>query len=178
MIDEELYALAQRAGRALQARGLMLATAESCTGGWVAEAVTMVPGSSAWFERGFVTYTYASKREMLGVRPRTLERHGAVSEQTAREMACGALAASRAQVALAVSGTAGPGGGTPRKPVGTVCFAWALDGAEPVSETRRFAGDRAAVRRRSVLHALEGLVQLIEGRRKWRPPSSARASRR
>src|SRR5258705_13024338 len=100
----------------------MLTTAESCTGGWVAEAVTMIPGSSEWFERGFVSYTYISKREMLGVREETLERHGAVSEDVVLEMAAGALAHSHAQVSVAVSGVAGPGGGTPGKPVGTVCI--------------------------------------------------------
>ncbi|MDB5904759.1 MAG: hypothetical protein JWM26_3637, partial [Betaproteobacteria bacterium] len=105
MPDPVLYELAERAGLALQQRGLMLATAESCTGGWIAEAITMIPGSSAWFERGFVTYTYISKREMLGVLETTLERHGAVSEAVVREMAAGALAASHAQVAVAVSGT-------------------------------------------------------------------------
>src|SRR5687767_6559743 len=124
MPDRELYELAERAGRALEKRGWMVATAESCTGGWVAEAITMIPGSSVWFDRGFVTYTNEAKREMLGVRGETLERHGAVSEEVVREMVTGALGASRAQVALAVSGVAGPSGGTPQKPVGMVCFAW------------------------------------------------------
>src|SRR5215217_7935602 len=130
MADIVLYELAQRAGLALEERGWMVATAESCTGGWVSEAITMIPGSSAWFERGFVTYTYISKREMLGVKSETLDAHGAVSEAVVREMAQGALKASHAQVALAVSGTAGPGGGTPQKPVGTVWFAWALEGGD------------------------------------------------
>jgi nicotinamide-nucleotide amidase len=162
MPDPILYELAERAGLALQQRGLMLATAESCTGGWIAEAITMIPGSSAWFERGFVTYTYISKREMLGVLETTLERHGAVSEAVVREMAAGALAASHAQVAVAVSGTAGPGGGTPEKPVGTVCLAWGLKNGEARAETRRFAGDREAVRRQSVIHALEVLIGMVE----------------
>lgn len=140
----------------------MLTTAESCTGGWVAEAITMVPGSSAWFERGFVTYTYISKREMLSVRSETLERHGAVSEAVVREMVLGALKASHAQIALAVSGTAGPAGGTPQKPVGTVCFAWGVTDSEPHSETLHFEGDREAVRRRSVIHALSMLIDTIE----------------
>jgi len=139
----------------------MLATAESCTGGWIAEAVTMVPGSSEWFERGFVTYTYISKREMLGVKEATLEKRGAVAEEVVREMAEGALARSHAQVVVAVSGVAGPGGGTPDKPVGTVCFAWALKGGRPRSETRRFAGDREAVRRLSVEHALKGVLAAL-----------------
>lgn len=161
-----LQALAERVGEALRARGMMLATAESCTGGWVSEAVTMVPGSSEWFERGFVTYTYISKREMLGVRSDTLGAHGAVSEPTVREMAAGALARSHAQAAIAVSGTAGPGGGTPEKPVGTVCFAWAQAGVEPVSETRRFDGDRESVRRQAVEHALAGLLKFLDHSRR------------
>ena len=162
MADRVLYELAERVGRALEARGMMLATAESCTGGWIAEAVTMIPGSSAWFERGFVTYTYISKREMLGVCGETLERHGAVSEQVVGEMVQGALKASHAQTAVAVSGTAGPSGGTPQKPVGTVCFGWGLEGHAPRTESRYFVGDREAVRRQSVIHALEVLLDTIE----------------
>ena len=163
MSDEKLYRLAEEVGQGLKTRGLMLATAESCTGGWIAEAVTMVPGSSAWFERGFVTYTYVSKREMLGVSADTLAQHGAVAEPTVREMARGALAASHAQIAVAVSGTAGPGGGTLEKPVGTVCLAWRAKNGETRSETQRFAGNREAVRRQAVTHALEGVLRLLEG---------------
>src|SRR5690349_23776495 len=122
MADQVLYELAERVGRALLARNLMIATAESCTGGWIAEAITSVPGSSSWFERGFVTYTYISKREMVGVRGETLEKHGAVSEPVVCEMVLGAIQASHAQVGIAVSGIAGPSGGTTEKPVGTVCF--------------------------------------------------------
>src|SRR4029079_8512711 len=122
MADAQIYNLSERLGRALDRRNLMVTTAESCTGGWVAEAITMVPGSSAWFERGFVTYTYISKREMLGVGGDTLERNGAVSEEVVREMAQGAIDRSHAQVSIAVSGVAGPSGGSPDKPVGTVCF--------------------------------------------------------
>jgi nicotinamide-nucleotide amidase len=162
MMDSGLYALAEQVGEALKSRALMLVTAESCTGGWVGEAVTMVPGSSDWYERGFITYTYISKREMLGVKVETLERHGAVSEQVVKEMVVGALAASHAQVAVAVSGTAGPAGGTPEKPVGTVCLAWALRNGEPIAETRHYAGDREAVRRQSVARALEGVLQLLK----------------
>lgn len=158
MPDPVLYRLAEEVGAALKSRKLMLATAESCTGGWVSEAVTMVPGSSDWFERGFVTYTYISKREMLGVKEATLEKHGAVSEEVVREMAEGALARSHAQVAIAVSGVAGPSGGTPDKPVGMVCFAWARKGGAPHAETKRFAGDREVVRRQSVEHALKGVL--------------------
>jgi nicotinamide-nucleotide amidase len=162
MADRILYELAERVGRALEQRGLMVATAESCTGGWVAEAITMVPGSSAWFERGFVSYTYISKREMLGVRAETLEQHGAVSEPVVQQMVLGALERSHAQVALAVSGTAGPSGGTPQKPVGTVCIAWGSKNLEPRSETLHFAGDREAVRRQSVIHALTVLLDMLE----------------
>jgi len=156
-----LYRLAEAVGSALKKRGLMLATAESCTGGWIAEAVTMISGSSEWFERGFVTYTYISKREMLGVNDATLGRHGAVAEEVVREMAEGALARSYAQVAVAVSGVAGPGGGTPEKPVGTVCFAWGMKDGKPRSETKRFSGDREAVRKQSVEHALRGVLALL-----------------
>jgi nicotinamide-nucleotide amidase len=156
-----LYKLAEKVGRALKKRGLMLTTAESCTGGWIAEAMTMVPGSSEWFERAFVTYTYISKREMLGVKSQTLGRHGAVAEEVVREMAAGALARSHAQVAVAVSGVAGPSGGTPDKPVGTVCFAWARRNRRPRSETRHFPGDREAVRRASVVHALKGVLAAL-----------------
>jgi nicotinamide-nucleotide amidase len=146
----------------LQASGRMLVTAESCTGGWVAEAMTMVPGSSQWFERGFITYTNLAKQDMLGVQPDTLERHGAVSEATVREMVAGALANSPGDVALAVSGVAGPSGGTAAKPVGTVCLAWGLRGGGTVAVTRYFPGDREAVRRDSVIAALEGLIKTLQ----------------
>ena len=151
--------LAQRVGAALKERGLMLVTAESCTGGWVAMAVTSIAGSSDWFERGYVTYSNAAKREDLGVSEETLKGHGAVSEETARAMAAGALA--HGQLALAITGVAGPAGGTRDKPVGTVCFAWA-QGSKISSDTRRFDGDRESVRRQSVLHALHGVLQLLE----------------
>jgi nicotinamide-nucleotide amidase len=162
MSDAALYALAERTGRMLNERGLMMATAESCTGGWIAEAITMVPGSSEWFERGFVTYTYISKREMLGVRGETLERHGAVSQECVSEMANGALERSHAQIAVAVSGTAGPSGGTPQKPVGTVCFAWQVKNGEARAQTLHLAGDRETVRRQSVVHALEVLLEMLD----------------
>ena len=156
-----LYRLAEAVGLELKRRKLMLATAESCTGGWVSQAITMVPGSSDWFERGFVTYTYISKREMLGVRAGTLEKHGAVSEEVVREMANGALARSHAQVAVAVSGVAGPSGGTPGKPVGTVCLAWGMKDRKVRSETARYPGDRESVRRQSVERALKGVLALL-----------------
>jgi nicotinamide-nucleotide amidase len=165
MPDSVLYSLAERVGAELKRRKLMLATAESCTGGWIAEAITMVPGSSDWFERGFVTYTYISKREMLGVKQSTLGRHGAVAEEVVREMAAGAIARSHAQVAVAVSGVAGPSGGTPGKPVGTVCLAWCLKNRKPRSETRHFSGDREAVRRQSVERALRGVLACLPPRR-------------
>jgi len=154
--------LARRVGARLRERGLVLATAESCTGGWIAQAVTSIAGSSEWFERGFVTYSNESKREMLGVRAATLARHGAVSEATAKEMASGALRRSRAQIAVAVTGIAGPGGGTKRKPVGMVCFAWAEKKGGAKSATRRFAGGREVVRRRSVAFALQGVLERLD----------------
>ena len=123
--------VAQLAHRLVE-RGVMLVAAESCTGGWLAKACTDLPGSSAWFERGFVTYTNEAKQEMLGVTAETLQAHGAVSEPTVAEMAAGALAHSRAQISVSISGIAGPGGGSEEKPVGTVCFGWALEGSEPV----------------------------------------------
>ena len=154
--------LAQKLGARLKGAGAKLVTAESCTGGWAAQVVTSVAGSSAWFECGFVTYSNQAKRELLGVREETLEKHGAVSEETAREMAQGALRRGRGTVALAVTGVAGPGGGSPTKPVGMVCFAWAS--ARSVrSETQQFSGDRESVRRQSVIRALEGVLQHLDG---------------
>jgi len=156
-----LEALAVRVGGLLLEQQRMLATAESCTGGWVAKCLTDIAGSSAWFERGFVTYSNRAKQEMLGVAAETLDTHGAVSAATVREMVRGALAHSAADVAVAVSGIAGPSGGSPDKPVGTVCFAWVVAGAEPRVETRHFHGDREAVRRQSVVRALEGLIDVL-----------------
>lgn len=161
MTDPALYRLAEDLGEALKARGLMLATAESCTGGWVSQAVTMVPGSSDWFERGFVTYTYISKREMLGVDGAVLERYGAVSEEAVRQMVSGALEHSHAQVAVGISGVAGPGGGSPDKPVGTVCLGWEMKGGACRLETVHFLGDREAVRRQAVERALRGALELL-----------------
>ncbi len=157
-----MEALAKKVGARLKAARGMLVTAESCTGGWVAEAVTSIAGSSDWFERGFVTYSNASKEELLGVSADTLKEHGAVSEQTAREMAEGALARAKGTLALAITGVAGPGGGSREKPVGTVCFAWA-DKKKTVVETRHFSGDRESVRRQSVLRALEGVLEHLGG---------------
>lgn len=160
-MDKELEDLSAAVGQALLERKLMLACAESCTGGWVSEVVTATGGSSQWFERGFVTYSNAAKQELLGVKADTLRQHGAVSEAVAGEMAAGALARSHAQVALAISGVAGPSGGSPDKPVGTVCFAWVLRGGTPTTETQHFSGDREAVRRQSVHHALRGLLRRL-----------------
>ena len=157
-----MKALAEKLGARLKARGALLVTAESCTGGWAAQAVTAIAGSSDWFERGWVTYSNAAKQDELGVRPETLARSGAVSEETAREMALGALEHSRGTIALAITGVAGPTGGSAAKPVGTVCFAWAGKNLAVSAETRRFAGDREAVRRQSVEYALERLLELLD----------------
>ncbi|MFO1412514.1 MAG: CinA family protein [Burkholderiales bacterium] len=161
-MNDGALALARAVGAALAARGWLAATAESCTGGLVAGAITEIAGSSAWFDRGFVTYSNEAKEELLGVAPATLAAHGAVSEPTARAMAEGALARSRAHVAVAITGIAGPGGATPGKPVGMVCFAWAVRGGATRALTRQFAGDRAAVRSAAVVEALAGLRRAAE----------------
>ncbi|MDP2810290.1 MAG: nicotinamide-nucleotide amidase [Rhodocyclaceae bacterium] len=157
-MDKTLADLSVDVGWLLSERSLTLATAESCTGGWVAQVVTHTAGSSAWFERGFVTYSNEAKTAMLGVRPETLEQFGAVSEETAAEMAAGALKNSSALISMAITGVAGPTGGSPDKPVGTVCFGWCRQGKAPATERRQFHGDREAIRRQSVIHALEGLM--------------------
>lgn len=161
--DSDLTDLAAKLGERLMARGWAVATAESCTGGWIAKAITDVTGSSGWFDRGFVTYSNAAKRELLGVRPETLERHGAVSEDTVREMAAGALARSRADLAVAVSGIAGPEGGTEEKPVGTVWVCWQRRGGDALVRVVPFDGDREAVRREAVRAALWGLIGMAGG---------------
>ena len=161
MTHAQLYELAAQAGAALKARRLALATAESCTGGWIGAAVTAVPGSSDWYERGFITYTNVAKREMLDVPAATLEKFGAVSLETVTAMVSGALAHSHARVAVAVSGIAGPSGGTPAKPVGTVCIAWGLSTGTPFAESLLFAGDREAVRLQTVERALAGVIALV-----------------
>ncbi len=165
--DAGLVELARRLGERLQAAGLMAVTAESCTGGMIAAAITEVAGSSHWFERGFVSYSNESKQDLLRVRPGTLRRHGAVSEQTAAEMACGALGHSHAGFAIAVTGVAGPGGGSPEKPVGTVCFGWAIDGVGYATETHRFPGDRAAVRLATARHAMSRAIELLDALEHW-----------
>lgn len=145
----------------LSANGQLLVTAESCTGGGVARNLTSISGSSAWFDRGFVTYSNEAKQEMLGVDEKLLEKYGAVSEQTAIAMARGALAHSRAHVSLSVTGIAGPSGGTPEKPVGTVWFAWALE-TKTKAVSQQFSGDRQAVRQQSEAFALQGLADFLK----------------
>ena len=154
--------LAHSVGETLLGRGERLVTAESCTGGGLAYCLTEVPGSSGWFERGFVTYSNEAKRELLGVGEETLRLHGAVSEATVREMAQGALDASAADTAIAISGVDGPDGGTPDKPVGTVCLAWQRKGQSARTRTLHLAGDRHTVRVRSIAEALRGLLALYE----------------
>jgi len=160
-VSDAVTALAERVGQAARRRSVMIATAESCTGGGVAEAITRISGSSAWFERAFVTYTNTAKIEMLGVLPGTLADFGAVSEPVAGQMAAGALVHSRADVAVAITGIAGPDGGSPAKPVGLVWIAWAHRGGDPQSRRFLFRGDRAAIRRQSVEVALQGLIDLL-----------------
>ena len=161
-MDDALDKLAAEVGLRLKKRRWMLAAAESCTGGWVAAAMTAIAGSSEWFERGFVTYSNEAKHEMLGVPADLIERCGAVSEEVARAMAVGALRHSRAQIALSITGVAGPGGGSDDKPVGLVCFGWAVGNLTQVVETKRFSGDREAVRRAAVNHALQGVLAQLE----------------
>lgn len=157
--DEYLLGLAEQLGRFLVAQGKTVAIAESCTGGWIAQSITEIPGSSVWFERGFVTYSNLAKVQMLGVNPQTLERYGAVSKETVTEMVIGALARSDADCAIAVTGVAGPEGGTPDKPVGTVFIAWKNRGEHPVVAKKQFSGDRHQIRAQSVKTALEGALQ-------------------
>jgi nicotinamide-nucleotide amidase len=153
--------LAKRLGARLARANETLATAESCTGGWAAHR-DLGGGIVRLVRAGFVTYSNAAKQELLGVRAETLRAHGAVSEETAREMARGALERSQGTIAVSITGVAGPAGGTAEKPVGTVCFAWAR-GGEVRSETRRFAGDRESIRRQSVILALEGVMRALDG---------------
>jgi len=155
----ELEKLATELGARLSEHGWYLVTAESCTGGWIAEAVTAIAGSSAWFDRGFVTYSNAAKQEILDVRPKTLAKYGAVSEQTVLEMVNGALAHSQAQVGIAISGIAGPSGGTADKPVGTVWIAYAFPNNNNIyAECHHFSGDRRHIREQAVKTALQSLL--------------------
>jgi nicotinamide-nucleotide amidase len=159
--DAELQVLAEQVAVATQQRRLMMVTAESCTGGWIAKALTDLPGSSAWFDAGVVTYSYEAKEALLGVNPRTLERTGAVSEETALEMVSGALSRFGAGVAVAVTGIAGPSGGTPDKPVGTVWIGWKRRGGYAHAQLFHFDGDREAVRRQTVAAALGGVIKML-----------------
>lgn len=153
--------LAKQTGILLTQHGLILVSAESCTGGWLGQVVTTVPGSSTWYERGFITYSNISKQEMLGVRDDTIEQFGAVSEQTAYEMAMGAVTNSHAQVGVSITGIAGPDGGTETKPVGMVCFAWVMKEGLARRETQIFKGDRQSIRHQSVTIALQGVISLL-----------------
>lgn len=160
--QHRLEALAGRLGALLGNQQLKLVTAESCTGGWVAQCLTAIAGSSAWFDRGFVTYSNEAKQEMLGVPADTLAEYGAVSQPVAVAMAEGALRNSRADWAVAITGIAGPTGGSPQKPVGTVCFAWGCRDGRIVTSTRHFPGSREDVRAQSVEHALSGLIERMD----------------
>ncbi|MCH9638751.1 MAG: nicotinamide-nucleotide amidohydrolase family protein [Betaproteobacteria bacterium] len=160
--EQQLTQLATQVGERLQQRGLLLVTAESCTGGWLGQAITAVAGSSAWYDRGFITYSNRAKCEMLHVNRATLEAHGAVSEQTAQEMAFGALKMSCAHVSVSITGIAGPSGGSDIKPIGTICFTWVLKEGLATCETHHFNGDRDAVRSQSVLTALQGILNLLD----------------
>ena len=168
-MDTQLLFLSEAVGKLLTEQGLTLACAESCTGGWVAAVVTATAGSSGWFDRGFVTYSNQAKEEMLGIPSATIAKHGAVSEETARAMATGALERSSAGVALAITGVAGPGGGSPGKPVGTVCFSWCRRGEPAASETRHWSGDRETVRLQALMHSLAGLIARLEATAKTVP---------
>lgn len=158
---DNMMDLATRVGNALKTRNWLLATAESCTGGGVAQAITEVAGSSEWFDCGFVTYSNTSKTELLDVSDALIALHGTVSEEVAAAMAEGAVANSSAHAAVSTTGIAGPGGGVPGKPVGTVCFAWAIDGH---THTERLVlhGDRHSIREQTVVHALQGLLRFLE----------------
>lgn len=161
MSDKSLCQLGIKIGELLQARNMKICLAESCTGGWIAKCITDVPGSSAWFDRSFVTYSNESKSEMLGVPEKLIDSDGAVSETVVKAMVGGALERSRADIAVAVSGVAGPGGGSDDKPVGTVWFAWQKKGGNAVTEKMNFPGDREAVRAATVDYALSRLQMLL-----------------
>lgn len=156
-----MHELAMKTAQRLLQLEKTMTTAESCTGGWIAKILTDIAGSSGWFERGFVTYSNAAKMDMLGVRPDTLEQHGAVSEAVVKQMAAGALANSLAHVSVAVSGIAGPGGGSVDKPVGTVCLAWATEKNLKTLHVH-LAGDRARIREQTVELALQGVLDVLD----------------
>ncbi len=160
-MENEIGDIAIELGQTLAAVGMSLVTAESCTGGLVAKLVTDIPGSSQWFDRAFVTYTNLAKREMLGVTEKSLADHGAVSEEVVLQMATGALAASRAQIAVAISGVAGPDGGSREKPVGTVWFAWAYGNESPVADRQIYSGDRQSIRQQAAEHAMRRVIERL-----------------
>jgi nicotinamide-nucleotide amidase len=162
--DAEIAALVRRVATALAACSARLAVAESCTGGWITKVLTDLPGSSDWFGHGFVTYSDQAKLDLLEVSPDSLAAHGAVSEELAEQMATGARLKSAAEIAVAVTGIAGPDGGSAEKPVGTVWFAWAGPGVHLISRMQRFSGDREAIRRQSVVAALEGVLTQLRCR--------------
>lgn len=162
MMESTDSLLAELVARTMTLRGGMLVTAESCTGGGLASILTSIPGSSVWFERGFITYSNDSKRELLGVHDDLLDSYGAVSEQAAAAMAAGAIANSHAAVSVAITGIAGPAGGTPDKPVGTVCLAWSIRNGETRTTRVVFDGDRRMIREQAILMALQGLLDLLE----------------
>ncbi|HXF78394.1 MAG TPA: CinA family protein [Usitatibacter sp.] len=161
MTEDDVTELARQLGRACRKRRVTIATAESCTGGGIATAITRISGSAKWFERGFVTYDNLAKREMLGVQQETLKQHGAVSEEVAIQMAAGAIARSHAGVSVAVTGIAGPTGAAPGKPVGTVHFAWAVRNGAIQARRFRFQGGRVEVRMQTVYVAIQGLIDLM-----------------
>lgn len=164
-LEQEIYCICVELGQRAMQKGVTMATAESCTAGGISYYITEVPGSSRWFDRGYVTYTNQAKTEMLGVTPATLSAYGAVSEETVREMALGALEKSGAHIAVAVSGIAGPGGAVPGKPLGTVCFGFARRAAHgPVvfTDTQCFSGDRKAVRLATIRQAVQGLITQVD----------------
>jgi len=160
--QDVIFDLAENTGRKLKQQGWFLTSAESCTGGWLGQAITAVAGSSEWYERGFITYSNRAKMEMLHVSSSALEQFGAVSVEVAYEMATGALKNSPADISVAITGIAGPGGGSMLKPVGTVCFAWVLKNGLAVRKKLFFSGDREAVRRQAVVTALHGILELLE----------------
>lgn len=162
-MDNELFELAERLGRALKDKRKKIVTAESCTGGWIAEVITEVAGSSAWFDRGFVTYSNNAKVQLLGINPDTLAQHGAVSAETAIEMVAGALAKSEADWAVAVTGIAGPEGGSEEKPVGTIYIAWKSTNGVLKVERLSFSGNRYQIRKETVRYAIKGILSLLTG---------------
>ena len=162
MNQEKLETISSELGELLKLKDYSFTCAESCTGGWVGHALTSIPGSSEWFGSSFVTYSYEAKTQILGVSSEDLDNFGAVSEEIVEQMVCGALHKSGANVGVAISGIAGPAGGTDTKPVGTVCFAWKMDGQDVTTSTEYFAGERNEIRYSSVERALMGTIELVK----------------